>query len=160
MENYLVINGKKIELPQSIIDVITKQLEKDRVSTYEDIAKSIERKYYINTFKGKPIDYSDSEDATIDGNEGTSEYQMECLLARNKIVNVANYLNKGWIPNWNNMDEYKFYIRDTIENELTIDFTFSLFGGQVFFKTKELALKAIEILGEVIIRKALNSNFK
>ena len=81
----------------------------------------------------------------------TSKEQAEKLLAINKLMNVAKYLNDGWIPNWENK-EPKFYIRSVFDG-LNINTTFDYNGAAAYFKTSELARQAINILGKETIRK-------
>ena len=76
----------------------------------------------------------------------TSREQAEKLLAINKLMNVAKYLNEGWEPNWNNGNEYKFYIM-SFENIIKVDFCFHSNLGNVYFKSRDLAKKAIDIVG-------------
>ena len=105
--------------------------------TYEDIVKKLYpgKCYYIN-------------------NNPTSEKQLEQLLALNKLMNVAKYLNGDWKPDWNDEYEDKFYIYYTLE-KLLICSKQRANHGCVAFESKELALQAIEILGEEEVKKAL-----
>ena len=72
-------------------------------------------------------------------------------------MNVAKYLNDGWRPNWNDLKEYKFYIKQ-LDDILFVDFAISN-GYLVYFKTRELAKQAIEILGEETIKLALCTDY-
>lgn len=81
------------------------------------------------------------------------------LSAISKLMVVADYLNDGWTPDWNNDKEEKYTI--TIDRtfyhsgELSIEnYSKSIFGV-VYFKTYEAAQEAIKILGEEVIRKVL-----
>ena len=84
------------------------------------------------------------------------EKQLEQLLALNKLMNVAKYLNGDWEPDWNITSESKWCI--------FFDHTFKkldIFGWNhsrytsIVFKTPPLARQAIEILGEDEVKKAL-----
>lgn len=91
-------------------------------------------------------------------NNANSKKQLKKLLAINMLMNVAKYLNDGWQPNWNDTKEAKYYIvisdygnqihRNTISN-----------NSIVYFKSEELANKAIEILGEETIKLALCTDY-
>lgn len=165
MENYIVIQGKKIELLQEVIYNITKQLKKEKEGLfYKEIVQEILKNsgYYIenviaNIYKGSFVKDNDIC-------AGISEYQRQCLLARNKLVNIAIYLNEGWIPIWGEIPNNKYYIILTTfsdgSNGLRVNTLYYSNSGEIYFKTKELALKAIEILCEDTIRKVLTGNFK
>lgn len=79
------------------------------------------------------------------------------LIALSKLMCVADYLNEGWKPNWsltNNEDKWCVeYIKNT--GECYVENWQNHTYGQVIFKTKELALKAIEICGDKLIKTAL-----
>lgn len=78
------------------------------------------------------------------------------LLALNKLLNVAEYLNDGWKPNWENRSQQKYVIvYDRSCKELAFMTVSNLTCGQVVFKDNESARKAIEILGEDEVKKAL-----
>lgn len=89
-------------------------------------------------------------------NNATSRRQLEQLLALNKLMNVAKYLNGDWEPDWKNKYEDKY----------CIGYDYSLLTLHVFrwtttcnvgtwFKSIQLAKQAIEILGEEEVKKAL-----
>lgn len=67
-----------------------------------------------------------------------------------RLAVVAEYLNDGWHPNWNNFDELKYYIFKDGGNKIGINFVYSSQLTNIYFKTKELAEKAIKILGKEI----------
>lgn len=86
----------------------------------------------------------------------TSNKQLEQLVALNKLMNVAKYLNGDWEPDFTNTNFHKFYISyDSDKKKLTIQFKQYMNNGSVYFKSEELALQAIEILGEDEVKKAL-----
>ena len=68
-----------------------------------------------------------------------------------KLAVIAEYLNEGWEPDWTNNNKAKYYIfKDFQLKEIQIAVTYSCNSGYVYFKTKELAEKAIKILGKEI----------
>lgn len=104
-------------------------------------------------------------------NNSTSRQQAEKLLAINKLLNVAKYLNGDWKPDWENNEEEKWTIR-LVWNEnnkpvIKVGFYFGTADGTighcnntfVYFRTKELAEQAIQILGEETIRLALSTDY-
>lgn len=84
----------------------------------------------------------------------TSQRQLQQIRALNKLMNVAKYLNGDWKPDWNDEYEDKFYIYYALE-KLLICGKQRANHGCVAFKSTELALQAIEILGEEEVKKAL-----
>ena len=107
--------------------------------TYEDIVKKLYpgKCYYIN-------------------NNHTSEKQICQLLYLNKLMNVAKYLNGDWEPQFLDRGQKKWCIYYNFE-----DFKWGVTNythyqhTAVYFKSEELALQAIEILGEEEVKKAL-----
>lgn len=85
----------------------------------------------------------------------TNPSKMDKLAAINRMIVVAEYLNKGWKPDWNdeNSTKYRIYVNG---DSVRIIPYISLALDMVFFKTEELAKKAIEILGEETIKLALS----
>ena len=68
-----------------------------------------------------------------------------------KLIDIANYYNKGWKPDWNNSKEYKYYIlfNNNNENGYSIEYRLKMNYGNIFFKNKEDAQSVID-----------NSNFR
>ena len=136
-------------------------VEKEKKLTYEDIAKELfpdnEIHYYI-TDGGDIFDSHNNETTRNCKNNATSKRQLEKLLAINMLMNVAKYLNDGWKPDFSNMDEYKYHILIE-EDKIIVKFIQRFVCLDIYFKSKELARKAIEILGEETIRLALCTNY-
>lgn len=90
----------------------------------------------------------------------TVYYKDVKLLARlsalSQLQGVADYLNEGWKPNWNNSED-KWHIEwygNKNKLEVMWSATYST-DGEVVFKTKELAERAIEICGIDLIKTAI-----
>lgn len=127
--------------------------------TYEDVAEKLftdRVAYFIGD--GAAIDsYIPSvDDETHLANQATSKKQLRRLLAINKLMNVVEYLNEGWKPAWKNTNQSKWYIQwnHSIE-KFEIETRYGYQSAIVYFKTKKLALQAIEILGEEEVKLAL-----
>ena len=76
------------------------------------------------------------------------KYQSKCITFR-KLLEVANYLNGDWKPDWNNKEQYKYVIAyNHSEETFDTDYFRYLSENTVYFSSKEKALKAIEIIGE------------
>ena len=136
-------------------------VEKEKKLTYDDIAKEFfnnKEGYYINTSGTISFNNSFSYSDSMDANNCTSEKQAKKLLAINKLMNLAKYLNGDWQPDWDYRHEKKYYIY--IDNELIeINFVDTKQCCDIYFKSKEPAEKAIEILGEETIRLALCTDY-
>jgi hypothetical protein len=81
--------------------------------------------------------------------------QLEKLLAINKLMNVAHYLNDGWEPDWKDGSQKFFMYYNTTNRDIEIDVNTYFNSGVVYFKSKKLAEQAIEILGKEIVKLAL-----
>ena len=127
-------------------------VEKESI-TYETVAKELfdnSSMFYIGS-EGEVIKFLGNEFTCTDANNCVSEKQANKLLAVNKLMNVAKYLNGDWKPDWHNIDEVKYYIGFNIDN-LIVASTCTFRYGDVYFKSGELVEKAIEILGEDTIK--------
>lgn len=65
---------------------------------------------------------------------------------------LLNILNDNWNPNFKKEEESKFYIYINDKNNINIGANYVVNEHLVYFRTKELARKAIKILGEETIR--------
>ena len=144
------IDIEKSDLSKGLIEF--KPMEEKKL-TYDDIAKSLlfnKNGYYLdvngNVSIGNGLPFKTSY---AHPNNATSKEQLECLMAYNKLRNVAEYLNKKNIK-----CEYYIYCAK-FENSIRIAYNSSTYTSSVLFASKELAEKAISILGEEEIKKAL-----
>lgn len=131
--------------------------------TYGEVAK--------NLFNGKriwyPSTYGSIEESVMNSgfdepNNCTSEKQAHKLLAINMLMNVAKYLNGDWKPNWK-IDERKYTILvdpDNLNTNVVMVYGEDRnIGHFVYFKTREAAEQAINILGKDIIRLAFSTDW-
>lgn len=88
-------------------------------------------------------------------NNATSRQQLEQLLALNKLMNVAKYLNGNWKINWRSKQEKYYIVYDYWKYVLTVTCSNCFQSTLVYFESPSLAKQAIEILGEEEIKKAL-----
>ena len=135
-------------------------VEKEKKLTYEDIARSLFSKssFYVNSC-GNIVSTSSLGNHSKDLNNCTSERQAKKLLAINELMNIAKYLNDGWQPDWNNIKEPKYFIRFNSDKSLDIDYVHNTQLDSVFFKSRELAQQAIEILGEETMKLILCTDY-
>lgn len=154
--------GFEIDLDKSDYKTGEIHLKKiENIEKYNDICeKSFRHKklYFIHT-TGKIKSLSKYDDFIHNPNSSTTKEQLESVLNLNKLCNIAKYLNDGWLPDWNNTDLKKYIIiyDHNMRNFYIVYNTFRQ-NSSVFFKTSELAKKAIAILGEETIKSALTLN--
>ena len=125
---------------------------------FKPVKKKITYQDIINNIKAKNIGVNVQFGLTKIGTDCfiTSEKQLEQLLALNKLMNVAKYLNGDWDPNFTNFSERKWWIDYDFEDlMLSTDFSVYYRNSVIYFKSEELAHQAIEILGEEEVKKAL-----
>lgn len=130
---------------------------KNKQLTYEDVCEELFKcgHYFI----GSLSEIHNSNLIAYDSNAATTKHQLECILAKNKLVNVARYLNGKWKEYEDNHSSvYKYIIWYNLRTDtLVIDesHNYVQYTGNIIFKSKELAKQAIEILGEKAIKLAL-----
>jgi hypothetical protein len=159
----------KIEIPKGY------EVDKDK-STFEKIVfKKVEEKltytkivnelftgkryYYTNdygTIKESADPQKVNDFCDTDPNNAPTKHQLQRLLALNKLMNVAYYLNNGWEPDWNDNSQRKYFIYyDSNDKAFVIDYNTHFNYSVVYFKSIEIAEQAIEILGDEIIKLVL-----
>lgn len=153
-------NELTIEIPDGKIvdwDESRKQKKivlKDKQLTYEEICEKLFKDdHYIIAYGGYPIKGCS---AIYNASNATTEHQLDCILAKNKLANVAKYLNSEWDPT--NTEDVIYYLSMDSGNHIFVT-SCSIHGGYYFsnivFKSIELAQQAIEILSEETIKLAL-----
>lgn len=154
-------NELTIEIPDGKIvdwDESKKQNKivlKDKQLTYKDVCKKLfeKRMYFIDKY-GTICSWGPAN--VTDPNNAPTEHQLECILAKNKLANVATYLNDGWKPDFS--DNLRVFVIYNENNTLKVDNENSLYAkdtGHIIFKSQKLAKQAIEILGEETIKLSL-----
>lgn len=86
-----------------------------------------------------------------------SEEEANKLSAIGALLATAKYLNKGWKPDWKSSS--KKWSFDIDNGKLIISHSIIYQTSFVYFRTKELAQQAIQILGEEVIRLALTTDY-
>ena len=139
---------------------------KDKQLTYEDVCKKLFERpnaYYMDS-NGVIHAFSvkNYQPLLKSPNNATSEHQLNCILAKNKLANVARYLNGDWKPGKTDIGHFDAYAlfgtpnKDYIGYAKILDYAHN---SNVLFKSKELAQQAIEILGEETVKLALEPLF-
>jgi hypothetical protein len=140
-------------------------LDAVRRETYDDIAVKLFKDtgvYWLTTggtIHG-PCTLGAGSIAIKHLNNCTTSAQAQKLLAYNQLMNVAKYLNNGWKQTADDRRGFIFMIDPAELGPYYIEIrSTEVLAQDVVFKTKELAKKALEILGEDVILKALNPNY-
>lgn len=147
--------GKEIDWQESAKQ--EKIVFKEKQLTYNDVCKKLFKNgyCYIDTDSSVRADGCVMQ-YTHESTNAKTTHQLECILAKNKLANVAVYLNDGWKPNLGS--DYGYGITFNHDGDLSIDHcavlcTFS--SGKVIFKSKKLAQEGIKILGKETVKLAL-----
>lgn len=155
-----VPEGYEIDRDKSTFEKIVFKSKEEL--TYEEISEKLFKNsgVYISP-SGMINSITPNSIGVSDATNCTSKKQAKKLLAINKLMNVARYLNGEWKPNWANKDGEKFYIGDNGIRGFQIFGCWSRTGGvaEVYFKSAAYAEKAINILGEETIRLALSTDW-
>ena len=141
-------NNKEIDWVESAKQ--EKIVLKDKQFTYEDMCIELFDKGHYYTDANGTIRFAKWTNECP--NNASTKHQLECILAKNKLANVARYLNGEW-DYYKSSDRFIIWIND---NELYISASDYLTErATVIFKSVEAAHQAIEILGEDVVRLAL-----
>lgn len=148
--------GYEIDRENSSIDTIRFKPIKKKIK-YHNIAEKLflNKITYFISVNGEIGSHMLTENPSR-ANNATSKQQIEQLLAVNKLMNVAKYLNGDWEPDWNDRHQHKWFIfYDHQLSGLYLAIHYTQRFASVYFKSEELSLQAIEILGEEEVKKAL-----
>lgn len=124
-------NEKTQEKPITYDDVL-KELFLDKIASWVGISK-------IYTATVGSANYNDL-------NNCTSYAQAKRLLAFNKLMNIAKYLNGDWMPDFDG-DQENWNIGKKGDTFLAM-YTRYVNKASVYFKSKDIALEAIRLMGE------------
>lgn len=160
--------GYEVDKENSTFDCI-KFKPVNHVPSYDDICRELFSGKTVYWFSSSGTAESDDigpEERLCDRNNCTSREQALKVLALNKMMNVAKYLNgPEWRPDFHG-DEWIYVIRfvhyesdGKPKVEIDIDQEKCSNGCAVYFKTRELAKQAVEILGEETIQRALSTDW-
>lgn len=145
--------GYEIDKENSTFEKIVFKKVKEKL-IYKKIADKLfqnKQHYYINHNGNINISSTNWQNLNV----APTINQLEKLLALNKLMNVAYYLNDGWEPDWNDGTQFKYFIYWDTNKTIKIHYNTYFNCGVVYFKSEELAEQAIEILGVLTIKLAL-----
>ena len=132
---------------------------KDKQLTYRDICRKLFVGYgWFFTDAEGGIHHTLGGDAYSCANNSAAKHQLECILAKNQLANVAKYLNGDWKP-WHDKSITSIVVlmetKTGVSPYEVINGSCASDCGSVWFKSKDLARQAIEILGEETVKLAL-----
>lgn len=138
-----------------------------KVLTYDDVCRELfhnetlkcsEKIKFIDAFLTGEMRYEDNPELyKFTGNEFTSEEEIESLLCLNKLRNVAKYLNPDIMDSEDiETSEWNYYLINRENGRLERGVSQYKKGSNIYFYNEEAYERALEILGEDTIRKALN----
>lgn len=108
-----IIDAKNTDLSKRII-----RFKKDNI-TLEDVYENQGKDTFITN--------------VVNNNKPT--YSKISAIAT--LMDIANYYNKGWKPNWNNGLELKYFIVfDYDKNYYSIEYKYKTNSGNIFFRNK------------------------
>ena len=126
---------------------------KNKQLTYQDVCEELFDKGYYYTDEDGYIRFNGGV-ANISPNNAVTVHQLGCMLAKNRLANVARYLNGEW-KNYNKDSHYVIWKRGDVNKLEICKPTRLTEHANIIFKSKELAQQAIKILGEETIKLAL-----
>jgi hypothetical protein len=150
--------GYELDKEKSTIENLVFKLKPTVDNIYRELFYD-NRCYYLDSCGG--VQHWDKGYGSYNSfNNCTSEKQAKKLLAINQLMNVAKYLNGDWKPDWDNDTAFKYTIvYNADKGNLEIKTYTFICVNAIYFKTKELAQRAIEILGEETIKLALSTDW-
>lgn len=90
-------------------------------------------------------------------NNYTSEAQAKRVIAFNKLMNIAKYLNGGWKPNFNGENKNWFICIE--DGEYVAKFSKWINDGSVFFKSEEDVEETIRLMGEESLKDLFSTDW-
>lgn len=114
--------GKQVALYDNITD---------RVKSFEDACQVLGISTNVPEVKGLPRKH------------------QKAIIANYKLIVIAEALNEGWKPNWQDSDEYKYYPWFDMSNPAGVGYsytsntasnTYASFGSRLCLKNRELAI--------------------
>lgn len=132
---------------------------KDKKLTYEDVCQKLFSNWYcyIDLYGQIRADGC-NENLINEPTNASTTHQLECILAKNKLANVARYLNGNWKPGETksgHFDAYVLYVTPNKDYIGCIKIHQCAHNSNVLFKSEKLAKQAVEILGKETIQLAL-----
>lgn len=125
----------------------TNDAEEDKPITYDDILKELYLNKKVYFVSGKSIQLSTADVCSYkDIDNSASEAQAKRLIAFNKLMNIAKYLNDGWCPDFCNYEKKWAIVKEG--GNFYPKYNQNVNDGSVYFKNENLTNEAIQLMGE------------
>lgn len=149
--------GKEIDWKES--EKQNRIVFKNKQLTYGEVCRKLfgNQDHYLIESNGS-IEVAGLYRCACEPNASEDRHQLECILAKNKLANVAKYLNNGWEPGRTDLghfDAWVLYITPNKNFIGHIKISNCSQNNNVLFKSSELAQQAIKILGKETVKLAL-----
>ena len=100
-------------------------------------------------FKSKEITYIEvSKKFPKNSSVLTNADHFLKLITFRQLLEVADYLNGDWKPDWNDINQPKYFISYNVSKKIFVDAGYYVNYGKVCFSSRENAEKAIDIIGK------------
>lgn len=153
MKNALIIEGKEIELTPEQIQQLKKIVcDKGPKLTWEEIARGYKISFYP-TNSGEINNYP-NDSGILNGSAYPTPELAHKAQCQAKLMSCADYLNKGHVFDWNDSFQEKWYFR--MSSGIYFGVSYNIKSSDVYFKSIEAAQEALDILGEEVIKGAIN----
>lgn len=113
---------------------------------HSDLSKGI-IKFKNDNITLKDIYDNQGRDTFVTNVVLNNKHTYNKILAIAELMDIANYYNKDWKPDWNKYEEPKYYIRfsnNINKNDYDIGYRFEINPASIFFKNKEDAQAVID----------------
>lgn len=131
--------------------------------TYDEIADKLflGKEAYTNMGFGKVEKYiiPKIHDFAIQEGNCKTKAQVLKLIAYNKLLNITNYLNDGWRPNFGNFLDSVYCIGRDKDGKVIPIACEAYNIGQVGFPSSYICKQAIRIMGKKSIHDLLNTEY-
>lgn len=126
--------------------------------TYDDICRELflDKDVYYVSGKGVPLSTADAYSYN-DIDNCTSEAQAKRMVAFNKLMNIAKYLNGGWKPDFDRNQENWNICKDG--DTFIAKYTMSFNKASVYFKSEKAVKEAIRLMGEESINDLFSTDW-
>ena len=141
-------DGFEVDLEKTTSSSIVLKKKEKEILTWEEIQEENMKRekvqYYLSPAGNtSAIKLNTTVPTRILNNNVPSEREIERLTARCKLTIIADYYNEGWVPS--KTSEMRYYICYSVgDDKYVISAFFAHIAGDVYFKTRELAEKALE----------------
>ena len=137
VKKYMEIKNNQltIDIPEGyIIDVEHSNLSKGII------------KFKKDNITLEDIYENQGKDTFITNVVNNNTYTYNKISAIATLIDIANYYNNSWKPDWNNGKEYKYYILLNSNNEssYSVGCRFGMNYGSIFFKNEKDAQAVID----------------